>query len=69
MTIRDNGRGIPDEQLANLFDLGFQTADSRVSLDTSLPSAYDIIRSHDGDLTVESRVGEGTEFKISLPKP
>ena len=67
VAIRDNGRGIPDEQLENLFDLHFETTDFRVSMDTSLASAYNIVRSHEGDLSVESQVMEGTEFTISLP--
>ncbi len=69
VSFRDTGEGIPPGQMDNLFELSFEAADSRVSLDTSLPSAYNIIRAHDGDLTVDSRVDGGTEFKISLPKP
>ena len=49
------------------FDLGFDTVGARVSMDTSLPSAYNIVKSHDGDITVESHMAEGTEFTISLP--
>ena len=62
--IGDDGRGIPEEQLGNLFELGLEATDSRVSMDTSLPSAFNIVKGHDGDLTVESKVGEGTKFTL-----
>jgi two-component system NtrC family sensor kinase len=64
----DDGRVIPLERLDSLFELGFDVTDSRVSLDTSLPSAYNIVKNHGGDLTVASETGRGTEFVISLPK-
>ena len=67
VAIGDDGRGIPEEQLGNLFELGLEATDSRVSMDTSLPSAFNIVKGHDGDLTVESKVGEGTKFTLSLP--
>lgn len=68
VAIRDNGREIPNTQLENLFDLGFGTTASRVNMDTSLPSAYNIVKSHGGDLVVKSKAMEGTEFTIGLPK-
>ena len=67
VAIRDNGRGIPNQEVGNLFDLDFSTTATRVSMDTSLPSAYNIVKSHEGDLRVASNGMEGTEFTISLP--
>lgn len=67
VVIGDDGRGIPAEQLEGLFDLSFGTSDSRISMNTSLPNAFNIVRSHDGDLTVESQAGQGTVFTIHLP--
>ena len=32
-----------------------------------LSLAYDIVKTHGGELKVESQVGEGTEFKIQIP--
>ena len=66
--ICDDGRGMPAEEVEHLFELRFDTTNSRVSLDTSLPSAFNVVRSLDGDLTVASEVGKGTEFTIILPK-
>ena len=68
VTIHDDGRAIPPDQLEFLFELSFDATDARVSLDTSLPSAYNIVKSHEGDLTVFSEAG-GTEFTIRLPGP
>jgi signal transduction histidine kinase len=67
VVIRDSGSGIPADELDALFDLGFQTADARIRFDTSLPSAYNIVKSHDGNLTVSSSLGKGTRFTVTLP--
>lgn len=68
VVIRDTGRAISTEQIDSLFDLSFDATDSRVTLDTTLPNAHNIVRSHDGDLTAESTVNGGAEFAISLPR-
>jgi len=63
----DTGKGIPPEQLENLFELNFTTKKSRVGVGMGLPNAYNIIHKHNGEIKVESAVGKGTEFTIALP--
>ena len=65
--ISDTGSGIPSEQLETLFDLSFITKKSRVGVGMGLSNAYSIIQKHNGEIKVESGVGKGTEFVITLP--
>ncbi len=65
--IADTGKGIVAEQLASLFDIGFGTKKGRVGMGLGLPTGKNIIDRHGGSLSVESDVGRGTTFRISLP--
>jgi signal transduction histidine kinase len=67
LTIADNGRGIPHDQLGKLFDPGFSVQGSRIGMRLGLSTALSIIRDHGGDISVKSTIGKGTEFEISLP--
>jgi PAS domain S-box-containing protein len=63
--IHDTGIGIPPEQLETIFDPFFTTKSNGLGLGLSI--VYRIINEHGGDLHVESRVGTGTTFTITLP--
>ena len=65
--IRDTGRGIPSEQINQIFELGFGYKDARVRMRIGLPMCYTVIRKHRGQILVASAVGEGTTFSITLP--
>ena len=65
--IADTGHGIPPDQLGRLFDIGFVTKGRRIGMGLGLPTARNVIERHGGTLTVESNVGEGTSFRLSLP--
>jgi len=65
ITIRDNGIGIPEIYLKNIFDPYFTTKQTGSGL--GLASSYSIIKNHGGYIGVESRVGKGTSFSIYLP--
>lgn len=65
LTIKDNGMGIPKENIHRIFDPFFSTKDSGSGL--GLASAYSIIKKHDGYITVESEESSGTTFDIYLP--
>lgn len=64
ISIRDEGAGIPEEHLASVFDPYFTTKETGTGL--GLATAYSIIKNHNGFITVESGVGEGTTFYIYL---
>ena len=65
--IADSGRGIPHEQMGKLFEIGFAAKSTRMSMGLGLPTSRNIIDRHGGSLSVESEVGRGTTFRISLP--
>ncbi|MCX7735797.1 MAG: PAS domain S-box protein [Candidatus Kapabacteria bacterium] len=68
ITIKDNGIGIPDKHKPKLFDLFFTTKEVGKGTGQGLAIAYDIIvNKHNGFIQVNSKEGEGAEFKIILP--
>jgi signal transduction histidine kinase len=67
--IRDNGVGIPDEIKDRLFQPFFTTKPTGEGTGLGLSISYDIVtQEHGGTITVDSRVGEFTEFTIRLPR-
>ena len=67
ISISDTGVGIPEENLAKIFEPYFTTRETGTGL--GLTMTFKIIREHQGDITVKSRVGEGSVFIITLPIP
>jgi len=65
ISIRDEGIGIPKENLAKIFDPYFTTKPGGSGLGLSM--AYSIIKRHDGRMRVDSKPGVGTTFYIDLP--
>ncbi len=65
--IADNGPGIPKEHLPKIFDPGFTTKGAGVGMGLGLSISYNIIRDHNGNITVENPEGGGAEFSIRLP--
>jgi two-component system, sporulation sensor kinase E len=65
--IMDTGTGIPEEIREKIFEPFFTTKEFGSGLGLTL--VFKIVKEHQGDITVNSRVGEGTEFIISLPIP
>ena len=66
--ISDTGKGIPAEMLPRIFEPFFSSKDSKVSAGLGLSVVYGIVQSHSGNITVKSKVGEGTAFAILLPR-
>jgi two-component system, NtrC family, sensor kinase len=65
--ISDTGCGIAEENLRKIFDLFFTTKAVGKGTGLGMHIAYNIIKKHQGDIRVQSRVGEGTTFTICLP--
>jgi PAS domain S-box-containing protein len=65
LVVRDTGAGIPPDVLPRIFDPFFTTKPSGTGLGLSV--SYGIVRDHKGTLEVESRLGEGTTFILTLP--
>lgn len=66
--IRDHGRGIPADELANVFERYYRGSNTEHIRGTGLGTAIarDIIAAHGGAVTMESRIGEGTTVFIKL---
>jgi signal transduction histidine kinase/ActR/RegA family two-component response regulator len=65
ITIHDQGRGISEEHLPNIFDPYFTTKEMGRGL--GLTISFSIIKNHDGHISAESELGRGTTFIIYLP--
>jgi len=65
VSVKDEGEGIPEQNLARIFDPYFTTKQEGSGL--GLAITFSIIKNHGGHISVESRAGEGTTFEIFLP--
>jgi len=64
--VTDNGSGIPDSIKAKIFQPFFTTKPTGSGTGLGLSLSYDIVKAHGGELKVESKEDEGTEFIIYL---
>lgn len=65
ITIQDDGRGMSEDQLARIFDPFFTTRDTR-HVGLGIPLFKAATERCNGDLTIESRVGEGTTLRATF---
>ncbi len=65
--IKDNGVGIPPENLNKIFEPFFTTKEVGKGTGLGLSVSYGIIKNFKGTIDVKSEVGKGSEFIISLP--
>ncbi|HHP7242467.1 MAG TPA: ATP-binding protein [Cyclobacteriaceae bacterium] len=63
--ITDNGKGIPEDEIDNLFEPFFTMKKEGTGF--GLTTVQNIIHAHQGRIDAESKVGEGTTFYVSLP--
>jgi len=68
INIRDNGPGIPENQVGKIFEPFFTTKSPLKGTGLGLSVVHRIIKSHGGRIMVESEVGRGTQFTIILPE-
>jgi signal transduction histidine kinase len=64
VSIKDNGKGIPEEYMQKLFEPFFTLKPDGIGL--GLATSYSIIQSHKGNVQVESKPNVGTNFIISF---
>ena len=67
ISVKDNGDGIPQKIVDKIFQPFFTTKPTGQGTGLGLSLAYDIIKTHGGEIKVETKEGEGSEFIIQLP--
>ncbi|MDO8951542.1 MAG: ATP-binding protein, partial [Draconibacterium sp.] len=67
ISVIDNGPGIPAHIVDKIFQPFFTTKPTGQGTGLGLSLSYDIVKAHGGELKVETKVSEGTEFIVQLP--
>ena len=67
IAVSDTGTGMPPETMARIFDPFFTTKEVGKGTGLGLATSLSILRAHGGWMAVESRVGEGSTFRVMLP--
>jgi len=67
IAVKDNGIGIPQKVLDKIFQPFFTTKPTGQGTGLGLSLSYDIIKAHGGEIRVNTKENEGTEFAITLP--
>ncbi len=65
--IQDNGQGIKTENLGHVFEPFFTTKPGMKGIGLGLSISYGIVQEHGGNIDVESEIGKGATFTVSLP--
>lgn len=65
--IEDNGYGIKEEHLKQIFIPFFTTKEVGEGTGLGMSICYDIVKNHGGNITVKSKLGKGTTFSLTLP--
>ena len=65
--VRDNGGGIPSENMEKIFDPFFSTKEVGKGTGLGLSISYGIIKDHQGEISVAETSPAGTTFRIKLP--
>ena len=71
LKIADTGRGMTEEEQKSLFEIYYRTKEARLSKvggrGLGLFIVKTLVEAHHGEITVNSQVGKGTTFAVSLP--
>jgi signal transduction histidine kinase len=67
VTVQDNGRGIPSDQIQKIFEPFYTSKDPGQGTGLGLSICRDIVQRHGGMITVESRLDEGSRFIVRIP--
>jgi hypothetical protein len=65
--VADTGLGIPPDHLSRIYDPFFTTKEIGRGTGLGLSITYGILQEHGGNITCESKVGQGTRFTLTLP--
>ncbi|MDP6113067.1 MAG: HAMP domain-containing sensor histidine kinase, partial [Planctomycetota bacterium] len=68
ISFTDTGCGIPEDQLRSIFKPFMTTKQPGQGTGLGLAICQKIVREHGGEIRVDSKVDEGTTFKICLPQ-
>ncbi len=66
ISVKDNGRGIPEEHLKQIFNPFFSTKGQGEGTGLGLSISYGLVRRYGGNITAESELGKGSIFSIWL---
>ena len=67
ISVSDTGSGIEQDKIEKIFEPFFTTKPVGKGTGLGLSITYDIIKKHNGEITVESELGKGTTFTIKIP--
>jgi signal transduction histidine kinase len=67
VTISDTGCGIPADRMNRIFEPFFTTKEVGKGTGLGLSIAYEIVKKHNGELSVQSEPGLGTIFRVTIP--
>jgi len=67
LSVRDTGSGISQKEQPHIFEPFFTTKDFGAGTGLGLAAVYGIVRQNHGFIELDSRIGQGTEFRIYLP--
>ncbi len=68
LSISDNGIGIPENTLSHIFDPFYTTKPVGKGTGLGLAQVYGIVKQHGGSIDVQSKLGEGTTFRLYFPE-
>ncbi|MBW2065406.1 MAG: two-component sensor histidine kinase [Deltaproteobacteria bacterium] len=68
VTVADDGCGIPEQDLKHIFEPFFSTRTKRGGTGLGLSITYGLVQEIGGKISVESQVGKGTTFTVTLPR-
>jgi len=67
VSISDTGAGIPEDKMNRIFEPFFTTKAVGMGTGLGLSISYDIVKKHNGEIKVDSEVGKGTTFNVTIP--
>jgi signal transduction histidine kinase len=67
IAVRDEGRGMDKNVIDHIFEPFFTTKDQRNGTGLGLSICNNIVKSHNGSIEIDSKVGAGTTMSVVLP--